>query len=260
MKQCNKMKMVFVMCASAFVIQSVMASDEEVKIPTLQLVKQVWSVNYQYPGEKFFAVEWLFNALAKYPDAQDEADMAAAQEYLLSEVLKTPVATVHEEDGRISAQVHWMGDYLRKISHWPTMRYATNRLMRIADKVAQYHTFFDLSKTDALVMAHQVDNYVEYGTNRPPVRGGTISGFSTYKPWFGPSGSHVARVIDFRRSYNKNVVELRRNVLSNFHFCITQRDRKEPRSSDPETERALWLEFARRIGATSEEVAAAEGK
>ena len=47
MKQCNKMKMVFVMCASAFVIQSVVASDEEVKIPTLQLVKQVWSVNYQ---------------------------------------------------------------------------------------------------------------------------------------------------------------------------------------------------------------------
>ena len=31
MKQCNKMKMVFVMCASAFVIQSVVASDEEVK-------------------------------------------------------------------------------------------------------------------------------------------------------------------------------------------------------------------------------------
>jgi len=238
----------------------VVAENASLDIIKLEEVKKAWCKSYKYPGDKYFALEGLFDSLSVFPTEVNKAELKAAQEYLLTEVLNVPVATVQDCDPDLSVRVHWMGEYLRKISSWQSLRFDTNQLMRIADKVSQYHVLFDLSKTDALIMAHKVDRYVEHGTNTPPRRCGIVVGMSTWKPWFGPTGSRVAKIIDFRRSYNKSVEDLRRSTLQGFHWLITQRRWDDARPSNPEAERSLWLEFSRRANATSSEIAVGEGR
>lgn len=248
------MVLVLMSCTTFFASAKAVASTTPLTTPSLEEVKLNWSKDYQYPGEKFFAMEKLFDRLGGDPCRENAAELGSAQEYLLSEVLKAPIATVQDDDQKISTQVHWTGRYLCKISCWPAMRHATNQLMRIADKVAKYRPLFDLSETDALIMAHQIDHYVEHGTNRPPMNAGTVSGFSAYKPWFGPTGSRVAKIIDFRRSYNKNVTALRKDVLRCFHHSLTKHAGDGTCSRDSESEITLWLDFVRRIRPTQEEL------
>lgn len=250
-----KLMMILLLVSGATVAIAENASFDMTK---LEEVKKAWCKSYKYPCEKYFAMEGLFDSLSVFPTEANRTELNAAQEYLLKQVLDVPVATVQDCDPDLSVRVHWMGEYLRKISSWQSLRFDTNRLMRIADKVSQYHVLFDLSKTDALIMAHKIDQYVEYGTNTPPGRFGMVTGMSTWKPWFGPTGSRIAKIVDFRRSYNKSVEDMRRSTLRGFQWLITERRRDDARPSNPEAECSLWLEFSRRANATEEEKAEAE--
>lgn len=249
----SEMLIMILFCAFSL-MHEIRAQDMSTKLPTLEEVKKVWSAKYAYPSERFFALQGVFDALSTLPDEAEKINFDLVQEYLLSEILNVPVATLQDDDDNISTQVFWMGEYLRKVACWQSMRYATNRLMRIADKISQFQGLFDLSMTDALAFAHRVDHYVEYGTNSPPKTGLTLTGMSTQRPWFGPTGMRIAKIIDFRRTYNNNVKAMRSGTLCGFYCLITMRHRNDPWPDNPDATRALWAEFAKRAKATPDEL------
>lgn len=224
--------------------------------PTLENVQHAWNASYEYPYEKFTAVSRFISEMNRYRLSEIGEDVVVAEEYLLSEILKTPVATPRDDRSELATGVYWMGRYLLKMAAWTSMVQSTNTLMRIADKVGDFCLLDDLSQTDALSLAHKLDSYVDGGSNKQIRSVGMISGLSSYKPWFGPAGSRIAQIIDFRRCYNQNVRSMREIVLR--RFCAVIMNGRSDVSN--EAKLSVWHEFARRANASENEISKAEAK
>lgn len=248
----KKMKILF---GCICVLATVCGFGQVDQRPTLQNVHHAWNAPYEYPYEKFTAVSRFISQMNRYRSSEIREDVVMAEEFLLSEILKTPVAAPCDDRNELATGVYWMGMYLRKMADWTSISQSTNILMRIADKVGDFRLLDDLSQTDALSLAHKLDSYVD-GTNKQLRSIGTISGLSSCKPWFGPAGSRVAKIMDFRCRYNQCVRSMREIVLRRFYVVIMN----GPSDLSKEAKLYLWHEFARRANASANETSKAEAK
>ena len=224
--------------------------------PTLENVQHVWNTPYEYPYEKFAAVSRFISQMNRYRSSEIKEDVVMAEEYLLSEILKTSVAAPRDDRSELATGVYWMGMYLRKMADWSSISQSTNTLMRIADKVGEFRLLDDLSQTDALSLAHKLDSYVDGQTNKQFKSVGMISGLSSYKPWFGPVGAHIGKIMDFRCRYNQNVRSMREIVLHRFYAVIMNGRSDVPK----EVKLSVWHEFSRRANASEDEISKAEAQ
>lgn len=248
----KKMKILF---GGICVLAAVCGFGQVDQRPTLENVQHAWNAPYEYPYEKFTAVSRFISQMNRYRSSEIKEDVVMAEEYLLSEILKTPVAAPRDDRNELATGVYWMGMYLRKMADWTTISQSTNILMRIADKVGDFRLLDDLSQTDALSLAHKLDSYVD-GTNKQSRSIGMISGLSSCKPWFGPAGLRVAKIMDFRCRYNQSVRSMREIVLRRFYVMIMN----GPSDLSNEAKLSLWHEFARRAKASPNETSRAESK
>lgn len=178
---------------------------------------------------------------------------------LISKLLSVEPATTKDMEQEKWTSLYAIGRCLTILADWQAQRRDTNLLMRIADKLGEFQTLPDIPR-DALIMAHKIDKYIEYGTNAPPRRFGAISGWGRWKPWFGPTGSRVARIMDFRDPYNSTIAEMRERIFWSFHNVIME-EGYWPSGHSPhpmEENKAVWAEFARRAKVTEKERAYAE--
>lgn len=132
---------------------------------------------------------------------------------------------------------------LAEVACWPSVYADTNLLMRIADDLSRYVELPDLRGTKAQLLADQLDNILEYGTNAVPRRCGVVR--------YGQIGLAISRLSNARTAYNRQVAAMRKSRLNSFCNGIM----RVWFNDVAETERRIILrEFLRRAAVTDAEL------
>ena len=139
----------------------------------------------------------------------------------------------------LPCEIYSVGAYLVSMSRWPSMSTNRNQLLRVADNLARYKTLQDLKKTDAMQLAVKIDDYLKYGTNKPPFK----AGWGTL--WTGPVSEYVYKTAYFRELYNTLVKDMKELVFRVYRDVALETGFRDMRKED---RLQLWKEFLQRAG------------
>jgi len=212
----------------------------EISLPlTAQKIDEVWTAKYDCGYNKRTAVLKVIEDVGKYAATTTGETVAVLEEAVLSKILTMRVGTLddRQEGTESRCEISAVECYLVAICHWPTMRTDRDKFLRIADDLARYKLLPDLSKTDAKKLAVKIDDYLKYGTNKPPFKTGWI------KMWQGPVSEHVYKTMQFRELYNSSVKEMKQRVLDVYKRIALKEGFK---GLSEEGRQQLWHEFLRR--------------
>ena len=251
----------YVVSAVCFASLTVAHNTLAVEAVTPADVKRVWEAEYKRTTNKWYPLASLAKQVAEYRAVTNpDGPVTEAENAILDRIWALKHGTIDETDEKIWRDLRGVRICLQEIAEWQLLRQDTNILMRIADKLGGYNTLPVIPRS-ALGLAHTIDTYVEYGTNQPPRNvGGLVSGSQAWRPWFGPVGSRVGKLIDFREGYNYSVRSMRGHLLMYYYYVLSEARYGAETPHPAEENMALWKEFARRAKATEAEIALAESR
>ncbi|MGN0832882.1 MAG: hypothetical protein ACI4RD_04440 [Kiritimatiellia bacterium] len=202
---------------------------------TLAYAREVWNAPYDNSVHKFDVVSKVMNRVtqAERDGGTNRAEIAAIETYFLDAVLRTTPATLDDTD-KVAGKVWAFAQFFGIISQWNCMRNRGN-LMRVAKTVARFKPLPEFDVRDAKPYARKVDDFLQYGTNKPPQRFGVV------RLWTGPTCERIIKVAGFRKIYNKAVDDMRLAVTGACQMLIFRSDI----AADDADRMALWNEFQR---------------
>ena len=209
---------------------------------TLQKIDDVWNAYYEYSGYRCDAFRPIIEQVGWYASTTTDEAVVAFQESVMSKVFSMRVGTLEDREmpkQELPCEIYSVGAYLVSMSRWPSMCTNKNQLLRVADNLARYKFLPDLSQTDAIRMAFKIDDYLMYGTNKPPFKAGWC------KMWQGPVSEIVYKTADFRRVYNSTVKQMKERVFRIYGSMVLERGFRDLSEED---RKKLWQEFLRRAG------------
>lgn len=208
---------------------------------TPQKIDEVWNANYEYGSQRMDAFLQVIKNVGMYAASANGETVAALEESVLSKVFSMRVGTLEDrQEGRESrCHIQAVESYLVAISRWASMRTDRNLFLRVADNVARYKYLPDLNQTDAKRLASRIDDYLKYGTNKPPFKAGIT------RPWDGPMTEHVYKTALFRELYNRSVRDMRQRIFRIYKGVLFEDGFKD---FNDEERQQLWQEFVLRAG------------
>ena len=99
---CKRIKIFF---GGLCVLAAVCGFGQADKRPTLEDVQRAWNAPYEYPHEKFSVVSRYISQMNRYRLSEIKDDVVMADEYLPSEILKTPVAASRDDQNELATGV-----------------------------------------------------------------------------------------------------------------------------------------------------------
>ena len=228
---------------SAFGTFAVANNDEPL---TLQKIDEVWNAHYKYAGYRCDAFRPIIEQIGRYASVTTDEAVVAFQESVMSKVFSMRVGTLEDREmpkQELPCEIYSVGAYLVSMSRWPSMSTNRNQLLRVADNLARYKTLQDLKKTDAMQLAVKIDDYLKYGTNKPPFKAGLC------QLWQGPATELVYKTTYFREVYNSTVKQMKERVFRIYGSMVLERGFRDLSEED---RKKLWHEFLRRAGEPAE--------
>ena len=225
---------------------STFASANNVEPLTLQRIDEVWNAHYKYAGYRCDAFRPIIEQIGRCASATTDEAVVAFQESVMSKVFSMRVGTLEDREmpkKELPCEIYSVGAYLVSMSQWPSMSTNRNQLLRVADNLARYKLLPDLRQTDAKRLAVRIDDYLKYGTNKPPFKAGVIC------LWQGPVSEIVYKTADFRRVYNSTVKQMKERVFRIYGSMVLERGFRDLSEED---RKKLWHEFLRRAGEPAE--------
>jgi len=213
------------------------------KALTVALAKEVWNASYEYPLYKFEAVSKVMNRVsdAEREKGTNNNEVGLVEAFFLDAVLQTSAATLDDFDDKMNGTVLFYARYLGIISHWECMKNRDN-LMKVAMSLSKFQPLPEFSTAEAMPFARKIDDYLQYGTNKPS-RNVALAG-----RWSGPIGERVAKVSKFRKQYNRTIRQMNELVISACHRLVFY----SGIADDKESCLALWKEFEQTAGVVAE--------
>lgn len=224
---------------NAFGTFAVANNDEPL---TLQKIDEVWNAHYKYAGYSCDAFRPIIEQIGRYASVTTDEAVVAFQESVMSKVFSMRVGTLEDREmpkKELPCEIYSVGAYLVSMSRWPSMSTNRNQLLRVADNLARYETLQDLKKTDAMQLAVKIDDYLKYGTNKPPFKAGLC------QLWQGPATELVYKTTYFREVYNSTVKQMKERVFRIYGSMVLERGFRDLSEED---RKKLWHEFLRRAG------------
>ena len=230
----------FVVTALSPVLFQAFAESNDTSL-TPQKIDEVWNANYEYGSQRKYAFVQIIKDIGTYAATANGETVAALEESVLSKVFSMRVGTLEDrqEGHECLCETQAAGSYLVGISRWPSMRTNRNQFLRVADNLARYKLLPDLNQTDAKFLSYRIDDYLKYGTNKPPFKAGIT------KPWYGPTSELVHKTMLFRDWYNPSVREMKQRIFRIYKSVLFVYGFKD--LSDEERQQ-LWQEFVQRAG------------
>lgn len=228
---------------SAFGTFAVANNDEPL---TLQKIDEVWNAHYKYAGYRCDAFKPIIERVGRYASTTTDEAVVAFQESVMSKVFSMRVGTLEDREmpkQELPCEIYSVGAYLVSMSRWPSVSTNKNQLLRVADNLARYKLLPDIGQTDAIRMAFKIDDYLMYGTNKPPFKAGWC------KLWQGPVSEIVYKTADFRRVYNSTVKQMKERVFRIYGSMVLEHGFRDLSEED---RKKLWHEFLRRAGEPAE--------
>lgn len=225
-----------------FVYTGMGVSDATV-FPTADEIESAWAEAMKMPSSHLRQFSSVLQRIRKCRSQVGIGEVERVESLAMSKVFSERGATTKDED--VDAfDVLGKSLCLIELSRWDCLYADTNRLMRMADNVAQYPFLPDLRGTRALQTATQLDDIIEYGTNGCVRKSGML-------PQYGSIGLKVVRISDMRAGYNQQVEMLRKRVLKRVYESVIQRRFVD--MTDAERQSVL-REFLRRAAVTDAEL------
>lgn len=213
---------------------------------TLQKIDEVWNAHYEYRGYRCKAFRPIIEQIGRYASTTTDEAVEAFQESVMSKVFSMRVGTLEDREmpkQELPCEIYSVSAYLVSMSRWPSMSTNRNQLLRVADNLARYKTLHDLAKTDAMQLAVKIDDYLKYGTNKPPFKAGLC------QLWQGPASELVYKTTYFREVYNSTVKQMKERVFRIYGSMVLERGFRDLSEED---RKKLWHEFLRRAGEPAE--------
>ena len=220
------------------------AGGTDAPLLTLTEVQRIWNKRHDNKQNKFGLLGWVMDRMRVERMRRTNLDaLTEIEAYLLDEICKIENATVDDYDQRSIEDVSGLEECLKKMAFWGCMS-ETNNLMTVAITLGRFKPLPTLDETDAMKLAWKVDDYLKYGTNKPPQHCGLP------RSWDGPATEHVYKVSNFRREYNKRIAQMKAKILETYRNRIV--DERDIDHEDLERQ-ALWEEFVRVSGGLPKE-------
>lgn len=207
---------------------------------TLDLAKEVWNAPYEYPLYKFEAVSKFMKRIEEVDRVKgtNDSEVSAMKAYFLNAVLQTPVATVDDQDHKISGIVLFYGRFVNQIIRWECMQ-KPEIIRQVARSLGRFRPLPEFDYGEAAMYAQKVDELLKHGDNNPH------SNETPTGRWSGPVGERVSKVSNFRKLYNQGIRSMRESVADVCRWVIFN---KMDKSLDEASRQALWEEFALESG------------
>lgn len=209
---------------------------------TLQKIDEVWNAKYEYLCYRSKALIPIIEQVGRYVASTTNESAVVMQESVLTKVFSMRVGTLEDREvprREFPCELPSVREYLVTLSRWPSMRTDRNLILRVADNLARYKPLPDLNQTDAMRMAVRIDDYLKYGTNKPPFK----AGWGTL--WTGPVSEYVYKTAYFRELYNTLVKDMKELVFRVYRDVALETGFRDMRKED---RLQLWKEFLQRAG------------
>ena len=219
---------------------NVLGESADDKPLTLDLAKEVWNAPYEYPLYKFEAVSKFMKRIEEVDRVKgtNDSEVSAIKVYFLNEVLQTPVATVDDQDHKISGIVLFYGRFVNQIIRWECMQ-KPEIIRQVARSLGRFKPLPEFDYREAAMCAQKVDDLLKYGSDKAHPNTAPTG------RWSGPVGERVSKVSNFRKLYNQGIRNMRESVADVCHWVIFSRMSK---GLDEASRQALWEEFVLEAG------------